>query len=354
MYVKIVKPLVKMGYIRNSALVPMVKNPPTNVDSFESYAYDFYESNSFYASSISSSAVFSGGIYSISPQTGEKYRNIDGSTTFSSYNILTPVMEVSDSASISAVLYNAHSEYNRAKAIDKIIDAWNNNKQTISAATSMIQLIQDVSPRPASIMFYPIAPALNASELVGFISAVQNWDTVLFQAVPTNSKSIQIVVSDGVRLATFVVSSDSAKFIGWGDMHDRTYDHYRRSYTPPEVSSGYSAFSFAIYPTAEFFSPNDMVASIVGCGVTVAFILIVAVALLVHLAHLQGKLWQQGLMLSLKQRFVRFISHEIRTPLNTVCIGLKLLLGEVDQSLKALQKEIGQQPTRDASIEVAE
>eukprot|EP01035_Chromulina_nebulosa_P054858 gene54858-75162_t len=55
MYVKIVKPLVKMGYIRNSALVPMIKNPPTNVDSFEAFAYDFYNSNSFYKGSSSSS-----------------------------------------------------------------------------------------------------------------------------------------------------------------------------------------------------------------------------------------------------------------------------------------------------------
>eukprot|EP01035_Chromulina_nebulosa_P026363 gene26363-34492_t len=172
---------------------------------------------------------------------------------------------------MSAVLFNLHSEYNRAK------------------------LIPDIAPRPAAILFHPISPALNATELTGFMAVVHNWDTVLVQAVPKQTKSIQVVVSDGVRLATFLVSSDSAKFIGWGDMHDRTYDKYKRFFSPSDgpAGIGYEAYSFTIYPTADHFPPDVVVASTVGCVVVVAFVLIIAAGFFIHHNHLQGRLWQQ-------------------------------------------------------------
>eukprot|EP01036_Dinobryon_divergens_P033819 gene33819-43701_t len=36
-YVRIVSPLVKMGYLRDLAPVPILKNPPKDVDSFEAF-----------------------------------------------------------------------------------------------------------------------------------------------------------------------------------------------------------------------------------------------------------------------------------------------------------------------------
>jgi signal transduction histidine kinase len=237
-------------------------------------------------------------------------------------------------------MYNLHSERIRGKAIDLVMDAWEANRRTASAVTPMIHLIQDTSPRPASMMFDPISPASNDSELVGFIRAVHNWDTVLEEVVPAHSKGIQIVVSDGLRSATFLVASDSTRFLGWGDLHDRLFDQYRRSFSPADPSTGYLEYSFRIYPTADFFPSDVSVVSIGSCVAVVLFVLLLTGAFLIHDLHLQGQLRQQQEMLNLKQKFVRFISHEIRTPMNTMSIGLKLLMDELDHMLTFLQREI--------------
>lgn len=345
-YVRIVSPLVKMGYLRDLAPVPIIKNPHKDVDSFEAFAYNFYESSSFYktahngSSDSSNNTVYRGGIYSISPESGEKYHDVSGYATFSNRSILTPILQVYDPSSISAVLYNLHSEYIRGKAIDLVMDAWEANRRTASAVTPMIHLIQDTSSRPASMLFYPIAPASNDSELVGFISAVHNWDTVLEEVVPAHSKGIQIVVSDGLRSATFLAASDSTRFLGWGDLHDRHFDQYRRTFSPADPSTGYLEYSFSIYPAADFFPSDVAVVSIGSCVAVVLLVLLFTSAFLTQDFHNQGRLRQQQEMLTLKQKFVRFISHEIRTPMNTMSIGLMLLMDELDHMLTFLQREI--------------
>lgn len=280
-YVRIVSPLVKMGYLRDLAPVPIIKNPPKDVDSFEAFAYNFYESSSFHKTThngssedSSNNAVYRGGIYSIYPESGERYHDVSGSTSFSNRSILAPILQVYDPSSISAVLYNLHSEYIRGKAIDLVMDAWEANRRTASAVTPMIHLVQDTSPRPASMLFYPISPASNDSEVVGFIRAVHNWDTVLEEVVPAHSKGIQIVVSDGHRSATFLVAIDSTRFLGWGDLHDRHFDLYRRTFSPADPTTGYLEYSFSIYPAVDFFPSDVAVVSIGSCVVVVLLVLL--------------------------------------------------------------------------------
>eukprot|EP01036_Dinobryon_divergens_P023365 gene23365-31704_t len=344
-YLKIVSPLLQMGYLRDMSLVPIIKHPPKNLDGFESYAYNFFKSNPFYplVTDLSNNAegiVHGGGVYAISPETNERYHDTHGTTSFSKHNILTPVLEIFERGSMSSVMYNLHSEYHRGKAIDEVIDAWDIGIRNKSAVTSMVQLVQDTLQRPASMLFYPISPATNNSELVGFVRAVHDWDTVLLEAVPSGSASIQIVIDDGIQQATFIVSSDSAHFVGWGDVHDRTYDQYSKSYRPRDLSMGYHGFTFNMYPTEEFFPSSATWISSLTCAAVVLFVLLLTVAFLVHDTHLQGQLWEKQEALNLKQSFVRFISHEIRTPMNTVCIGLKLLLDEVNIALTDLQREL--------------
>lgn len=339
MYFKIVSPLVQMGYLRDMSLVPIIQHPPKNLDSFEAFAYNFYKGLPFYSLLNESNAAYGHGVYAISAETGEKYHDLSGTTTFSEYNILTPVLEIFEQNSVSSLLYNLHSEYNRGKAIDEVIDAWRIGIRRKCAVTPMVQLVQDTVQRPASMLFYPISPALNDSKLVGFIRAVHDWDTVLLQAVPSSSKSIQIVIDDGVHKATFIVSSDSVRFVGWGDMHDKSYDQYSHTYRLSDTNVGYGAFTFHLYPTEDFFPPGATVISSISCAALVFLLLLLTIAFLVHDIQLQAQLWQKQEAMSLKQSFVRFISHEIRTPLNTVCIGLKLLVDEVTNAMADLQRE---------------
>jgi hypothetical protein len=346
MYNKIVSPLVQMGYLRDMALVPIIQHPPKNLDSFETFAYNFYKENSFYSqvnkssSNSSENFSYSGGVYAISSETGKKYHDVNGTTTFSQYNILTPVLEIFEESSLSSLLYNLHSEYNRGKAIDEVIDAWRIGIRQKCAVTPMVQLVQDTEQRPASMLFYPISPGLNDSKLVGFVRAAHDWDTVLLQAVPSGSNRIQIVINDGVHKATFVVSSDSVSFVGWGDVHDKTYDQYSQFYRFSDSNVGYQAFSFQLYPTADFFPPGATVISSISCAALVVLLLLLTVAFIMHDIQLQSQLWQKQEAMNLKQSFVRFISHEIRTPLNTVCIGLKLLVDEVNNAMADLRREL--------------
>ena len=345
-YLKIVSPLLQMGYLRDMSLVPIIKHPTKNLDGFESFAYNFFKSNPFYplvtdlSNNNAEGIVYGGGVYAISPETNERYHDTHGTTSFSKHNILTPVLEIFERDSMSSVMFNLHSEYHRAKAIDEVIDAWDIGIRNKSAVTSMVQLVQDTRQRPASMLFYPISPASNNSELAGFVRSVHDWDTVLREAVPSDSASVQIVINDGIQQVTFTVSSDSVHFVGWGDRHDRAYDQFSKSYRHRDLSVGYHRFTFNIYPSAEYFPSSVTVISSLTCGAVVLFVLLLTGAFLVHDAHLQGQLWEKQEALSLKQSFVRFISHEIRTPMNTVCIGLKLLLDEVNIVLTDLQREL--------------
>ena len=100
-------------------------------------------------------------------------------------------------------------------------------------------------------------------------------DTVLVQAVPKQTKSIQVVVSDGVRLATFLVSSDSAKIIGWGDCMIEPTTSISGSF---RLQMGSLVLVTRRTPSLSTnFPPDVVVASTMGC-VVVAFVLIIAAA----------------------------------------------------------------------------
>ena len=80
--------------------------------------------------------------------------------------------------------------------------------------------------------------------------------------------------------------------------------------------------------------------SSISCAALVVLLLLLTVAFIMHDIQLQSQLWQKQEAMNLKQSFVRFISHEIRTPLNTVCIGLKLLVDEVNNAMADLRREL--------------
>jgi len=305
--------------------------PPVNTASFEAFAYEFFAETSYYPSNIGISP-FGKGIYG-KFLNGTKYHDRTGKTTFSKRNILTPVFEIYDYESLSAVMYNLHSEKYRAKAIDSVMNAWDNGIRNKSAVTPLIQLVQDPSPRPASLMVFPIAPPNDPEVLVGFIRIVHNWVTILSQAVPSNAKGIDFVVSDNLKMVTFTITGDrTVGFKGSGDVHDPRFDMYRRQYNAFS-NDGYSAYSVVFYPNASYFPSFLVIGPIVGCVVTVVFILLCTLCFAAYNFYMNRQLLQKQEALDSKRSFVRFISHEIRTPMNTVCMGLRVLQVEAQSAL---------------------
>jgi hypothetical protein len=167
-------------------------------------------------------------------------------------------------------------------------------------------------------MVFPIAPPNDPEVLVGFIRIVHNWDTILSQAVPSNAKGIDFVVSDNLKMVTFTITGDrTVGFKGSGDVHDPRFDMYRRQYNAFS-NDGYSAYSVVFYPNASYFPSFLVIGPIVGCVVTVVFILLCTLCFAAYNFYMNRQLLQKQEALDSKRSFVRFISHEIRTPMNTV------------------------------------
>jgi len=194
--------------------------------------------------------------------------------------------------------------------------------------------VQDVDgPRPACLMMYPISPSEELGTLVGFIAIIQNWDTVISRAIPSKAKGIDFVLSDGSATYTFTISSDkSVTLEGKGDLHDKNYNSYERNYFK-FTNEGYSIYTIKYYPNSSYFPAFLTVIPILGCIVTMSFILLLSSLFAVYNYYLNRQLQHKQEALDSKRTFVRFISHEIRTPLNTVCLGLKLLQDEAQVAL---------------------
>ena len=327
----LVTPLVKIGLLRDMSLVPLISNPPAGVAAFESFAYKTFSTDSGY-SPTSGISPFGKGIYS-KFSNGTRYHDTTGKTAFSPNNILCPVLAFGDNfANKNALMYNIHSESNRGAALDRLIAKFNAGNRNASTVTKLLQLVQDTNGlRPASLMMFPIAPAYNSSTLVGFISIIQNWDTVIGKAVPSHTKGIDFVLSDGVKTFTFTIQSDgTVGLIGsGGDLHDSSFDSYRKTYFPFQ-NKGYSDYSIAYYPNASYFPYFLKVGPIIGCVAVMVLILLFAGLFASYSQYKDRQLQSKQDALDNKRLFVRFISHEIRTPLNTVCLGLRLLKDEAN------------------------
>ncbi len=333
----LVTPLVKIGLLRDMSLVPLIKKPPAGVAAFEAFAYKVFTSDPGY-NPTSGISPFGKGIYSRYPN-GTRYHDTTGKTSFSPNNILCPIFAFGDNfANKNALMFNLHSESNRAATLDKLIAAFDAGDRNASTVTKLLQLVQDTSGlRPASLMMFPITPARNSTILVGFISIIQNWDTVIGKAVPSNARGVDFVLSDGVKSFTFTILSDGAVgLIGsGGDLHDRSFDSYRRTYFPFK-NKGYSDYTIVYYPNASYFPSYLKVAPGIACLVIMVLILLLACLFGSYSHYKDRQLQDKQDALDSKRLFVRFISHEIRTPLNTVCLGLRLLKDDAKATAAAV------------------
>ena len=348
-------PLIKIGLLRDMSLVPLIPNPPKDVAAFEEFAYQVFATDNGY-SPKSGISQFGKGIYS-KYANGTHYHDTTGKTSFSKNNILCPVLAFGNNfINMGALMFNIHSEVKRGTALDQLIAEFNEGRRNASTVTKLLQLVQDTNGlRPASLMMYPITPALNSTTLVGFVSIIQNWDTVLTEAIPSNAQGIDFVLSDGSQTFTYTIPQGGGmvQLIGaGGDFHDPAYNSYRRTYSSFS-NSGYSAYTVTYYPNSSYFPYFLKVGPVLGCILTIVLILLMAGLFALYNYYKDGQLQHQRDALESKRVFVRFISHEIRTPMNTVCLGLRLLQNEAKKAVSEAEIDLEIGPFDTSSSETS-
>ena len=120
---------------------------------------------------------------------------------------------------------------------------------------------------------------------------------------------------------------------GDSDLHDPTYDAYRRTAVLTDVglhlSENSPTYYMTVYPSGDFFrvfSTENPTVATVGA---VSIIIFVSLLFFLYDAIVSKENRKNQAIIEGRRRFMRFVSHEVRTPLNSVCMGLKLLQEEV-------------------------
>ena len=179
-------------------------------------------------------------------------------------NIMVPVWQIAPiKTNEKAVMFNLHSEFNRMQALDYMIDF-----QT-PTLTAILQLVQDKIQRPSSILFYPVFDTFGSSvgetnheeelgkggtnqkeKVVGSVSIVFSWDTLLNKILPDYIKGMVCVLQSSTgQVFSYTISGDVVTFLGEGDQHDSKYDTYGHHVTHSGMMITYKLH---MYPSEEF------------------------------------------------------------------------------------------------------
>lgn len=198
-YANISNPLIENSNMRTLSFAPIIT--ANQVDEFEAFAYNFYESEGYPDLGIS---TFGKGISALNQTSGARYHDQFG-YQFGENKILVPLLEVGNLLTNKQVaMFNLYSEANRVKVIDHIIDCFESTpSETCTSVTDVVFLIQDTTFRPAVLVMHPISPRLDRSALTGFVQSVFSWDTVLLYAIPHYVNSLDVVLSGGEKSYTF-------------------------------------------------------------------------------------------------------------------------------------------------------
>ena len=227
------------------------------------------------------------GIYSRDPVTREVIYD-PGYKPESTYpNVMVPVWQIAPiKTNEKAVMFNLHSEFNRMKALDHML------QYKVPALTAILQLVQDVELRPSSILFYPVfdtfrkyhevdelTDAMLSNEnnneadevelmdlpsethknqkVVGSVSIVFSWDTLLNMILPDYIKGMIVVLESSTgQIYSYSISGDTVMLLGEGDRHNPKYDEYKNSVQGKLLVDNrgqtYITYTIHLYPSDEF------------------------------------------------------------------------------------------------------
>lgn len=314
---------------------------PSNKDGFEEFAYDFYKSE------ISQGYLPEGvgltdageGVWYV-----DKYKNVhletDGchNPTNPTDCGINPVVQFTKMKSHpNMAMFNTHMNPPIAAATDAITKCFE------SGADSCEALITEINPyqlyslwstpvfSPSSGTYVPIFPAGNKSNIVGFVSVRNDWDDTFNSKNIPNYIDLTLVLSTYKYDITYNLTDTKMNASGFGDLHNPKFSHYRNNYLlTPMTGLGGIAYNLTFYPTQAFYDyyidPNVPIFVCIGA---VAVIVLTSIIILTYSWLESTEAVEKDQVIEAKANFINFISHEIRTPMTTVCLGLRLMLDQL-------------------------
>ena len=206
------------------------------------------------------------GIYSRNSSGSVVYDPGYAPTSVNYSNIMVPVWQIAPIVTNEkAVMFNLHSEYNRQRALDHMM------QYKVPALTAILQLVQDTILRPSSILFYPVFDKfvsnnnmedlddsfVSQQEVVGSVSIVFSWDTLLNKILPDHIKGLICVLESSIgQIYSYSISGDTVTLLGEGDQHDTQYDEYAHDVQGKilvdNVGRKFITYKLHMYPSSEF------------------------------------------------------------------------------------------------------
>ena len=149
-------------------------------------------------------------------------------------DVMVPVYQIYPAESNwRAIMFNLHSEENRMRALDDMLS------YKVPTLTALLHLVQHPEGmNPSSILFYPVYSDFESKEVVGSISIVFTWETILQRVLPDYIEGFLAVLESSVstdqdpvdglpnQLWTYEISGGEDVTYIEGDLHDRNFHRY--------------------------------------------------------------------------------------------------------------------------------
>ena len=325
--------------------VPLVL--PSEVASFESFAYNYYEQHPDLYGSDPARSEFGRGIYSYgrTNYTDGRFHDTTGRTYWQSDKLyLAPALQVTapneplDVTNEGLMINTRFNDVLCGNAHDRIIDCAaerNSTAETCSMLTGLNTLTMYSDPYPRAYVIQPIFAANgSANQVVGFAAASILFNNLLLSHIPADTNGITYVINVNGEILTYDIIDGVPVFKGLGDLHDHTYNHHQRTVSiaaklDEVIHCDEMVYDITFYPSKTYLHTYETNLRWVFCFGAVVIIMLVSIFFVWYDWVMVREQSEQQAVLNTKRQFVRFISHEVRTPLNAVSMAGDLLLEQV-------------------------
>jgi hypothetical protein len=284
---------------------------PEEVTSFENFMKAQYIADSF-PPTTGYYAPGEFGIFSFNSTSGQLYHDTTGNNPWNPFNVLIPASEYLKPYS-AVLMYNALSAPTQQEALNELMTCSLSHISCNASVSDITNYLQksDGSYEPTTIMFVPITPVNNQSDLVGLVSIIISWSEVLSAGAPSVLTNIYAVLSSGTTETTFKFERGHAVYHGIGDLHDNKFDHQRKSFAFSPVRSGISKYNYTLtlYPSQKFYDTYHTQTPFYVCLVSLLIVFGTSFIFLAYDFFVKRESLEQTRILEAKQTYVRFISH---------------------------------------------
>lgn len=287
-------------------LLPIIR--PGEVAEFENFARQILVNESYPSTTGYASGEF--GIYSLNSTTGHVYHDTTGENMWNPYGVLIPFFQYYRPFT-RVIMYNALSVASQALPLNTLMSCSQLKLTCNASVTDILNLRLLGKDTPTTVMYVPVRPVKNNSDLVGFVSIMINWPDVLESGVPSVMSNIYAILRSGKTEVTFYFKNGRAEYRGVGDHHDRKFDYQKEQFYFSLTGSDIRPFNYSItlYPAQQFYNTYHTDAPFYVCLISLLIVFVTSMIFLIYDFFAKTESLQQSRILEAKQSYVRFISH---------------------------------------------